>query len=48
MVLQFDNKQIFGMMDAYDKPKRKGFFAIYKLGKKCADDIADEVVEVGR
>lgn len=48
MILNFDNMQISGIMDAYDKPKRKGFLAIYKLGKKCADENADEVVEVGR
>jgi hypothetical protein len=48
MILNFDNVQIFGMMDAYDKPKRKGFLAIYKLGKKCVGKNADEVVEVGR
>ena len=49
MILQFDNQQILGLFDdAYDKPKRKGFLAIYKLGKKCVADIADEVVEVGR
>lgn len=48
MILEFDNRQFLGMMNVFDKPKRKGFLAIYKLGQKHDDDIADEVTEVGR
>ena len=47
--LHCDNQQIAGFFDdLQDKPRKKGFLAIYKLGKKCADDLTDEVVEVGR
>ncbi len=49
MVTYFDSQQILGMFDdAYDKPKRKGFLAIYKKGEEHPDDIADECIEVGR
>lgn len=47
--IQCDNNQIGGIFDdAYDKPKRKGYLAIYKKGKVCPDELGDEVIEVGR
>lgn len=49
MAVYFDSRQISGMFDdAYDKPKRKGFLAIYKKGEEHPDELDDEVVEVGR
>lgn len=49
MVLNFDNQQILGMFDdLQDKPRRKGYLAIYILGDQRPDEIADQVIEVGR
>ena len=45
----FDNQQIAGFFDdLQDKPRRKGFLAIYRQGKACVDNAVDKVVEVGR
>ena len=49
MSLNFDNQQILGMFeDIQDKPRRKGFLAVYKLGQTQPDKFADKVTEVGR
>jgi len=46
--LQIDNHQIFGMFnDVVDKPRRKGFLAVYKCGE-IGKDLMDTVKEVGR
>lgn len=49
MITNFDNQQMQGRFDdVQDKPRRKGYLAVYKLGQKQPDEIADEVIEVGR
>jgi hypothetical protein len=48
MVLQIGNQQIFGVFnDVVDKPSRKGFLAIYKLGERGKDGT-DTAKETGR